>query len=49
MFYHRGKDNVLAYTLTKLSIGSFAHIKEEIEQEKDVPRLSRLWYCLMRM
>lgn len=49
MFYHHGKANVVIDALRKLSIGSFPHVKEKIEHEKDVPRLSRFWDHLMSM
>lgn len=49
MFYYHVKANVVADALSKLCIGSFAHVKEEIEQEKDDPRLSRLWDRLISM
>ncbi|KAH0707222.1 hypothetical protein KY290_011779 [Solanum tuberosum] len=43
----RGKANVVANALSKLSMGSVAHVEEEKkESAKDVHRLSRLGVCL---
>ncbi|WMV46305.1 hypothetical protein MTR67_039690 [Solanum verrucosum] len=46
--YHPGKVNVVAYALSRLSMGSVAHIKEERnELAKDVHMLACLRVCLM--
>ena len=43
MHYHPGKANVVADALSRLSIGSVAHVdKEKKELVKDVHRLARL-------
>ena len=46
--YHPGKANVVADALSRLSMGSVAHV-EELKKElvKDVHRLARLGVCLM--
>ena len=41
--YHPGKENVVADSLRRLSMGSVAHVEEErMELVKDVNRLARL-------
>ncbi|WMV54527.1 hypothetical protein MTR67_047912 [Solanum verrucosum] len=46
--YHPGKANVVADALSRLSMGSVAHVEEEIrELAKDVHRLARLGVRLM--
>ncbi|KAH0651783.1 hypothetical protein KY284_031695 [Solanum tuberosum] len=46
--YHPGKANVVAYSLSTLSIGSVAYVEEETKElVKDVNRLARLGVCLM--
>ena len=48
--YHHGKTNVVADALTRLYMGSVAHVEEERrELVKDVQRLSRLGDPLMRI
>ncbi|WMV19109.1 hypothetical protein MTR67_012494 [Solanum verrucosum] len=48
VFYHIGKANVVADALSRLSMGSVAHVeKERNEIAKDVHRLARLGVCLM--
>ena len=43
MHYHLGKANVVADALSRLSIGSVAHVKEEMKDlVKDVHRVARL-------
>ena len=46
--YHLGKVNVVADALSRLSMGSVAHVDEERnELVKDVHRLARLGFRLM--
>ena len=46
--YHPGKANVVADALSKLSMGSVAHVEEKRKElVKDVHRLARLGVCLM--
>ena len=46
--YHPGKANVVADALSRLSMGSVAHVEEERKQlAKDVHRLARLGVHLM--
>ena len=46
--YHSGKANVVADSLSRLSMGSIAHVEEEKKElVKDVLRLARLGFCLM--
>ena len=46
--YHLGKANVVADALSRLSIGSVAHVEEKRKELlKDVHRLDRLGVCLM--
>ena len=46
--YHPGKVNVVAYALSKLSMGSAAYVEEEKnELVNDVHRLARLGFRLM--
>ena len=48
MHYHPGKENVVPYALSRLFIGSVAHIeKERNGQMKDVHRISRLGVRLL--
>ena len=48
MHYHPGKANVVADALSRLSIGSVAHVEEERKElVKDVHRLDRLGVLLM--
>ena len=48
MHYHPGKANVVADALSRLSIGSLAHIEEERKDlEKDAHILSHLGLHLM--
>ncbi|KAH0712650.1 hypothetical protein KY289_008609 [Solanum tuberosum] len=48
ILYHRGKANVVADTLSRLSMGSTTHVEEEKrELVKDVHRLARLGVRLM--
>ena len=48
IFYHPGKANVVADSLSRLSMGSTTHIeKEKRELAKDVHRLARLGVRLM--
>ena len=43
MHYHLGKANVVDDALSRLSIGSVAHVKEEMKDlVKDVHRVARL-------
>ena len=43
MHYHPGKANVVADALSRLSMGSVAHVEEERKElAKDVHRLARL-------
>ncbi|KAH0765165.1 hypothetical protein KY285_001036 [Solanum tuberosum] len=43
VLYHSGKANVVAYSLSRLSIGSIVHIEEEKKElVRDVHRLARL-------
>ncbi|KAH0646256.1 hypothetical protein KY290_035476 [Solanum tuberosum] len=47
VLYHPGKANVVADALSRLSMGSVAHIEEERKElAKDVHRLARLEVCL---
>jgi len=47
VLYHPGKANVVADALSRLSMGSVAHIEEERKElAKDVHRLARLGVCL---
>ena len=46
--YYPGKANVVADSLSRLSMGNVAHVKEERKElVKDVHRLARLGVCLM--
>ena len=46
--YHPGKANVVADALSRLSIGSVAHVeKKRKEVVKDIHMLDRLGFCLM--
>ena len=46
--YHPGKANVVADALSRLSMGSVAHVEEKRnELVKDVRMLARLGVCLM--
>ena len=46
--YHPGKANVVADALSRLSMGSVAHVEEKRnELVKDVHMLARLGVCLM--
>ena len=46
--YHLGKENVVAYSLRRLSMGSVAHVEEQRKElVKDVHRLAHLGVCLM--
>ena len=46
--YHPSKANVVADSLSRLSMGSVAHVEEEKKEVvKDVHRLARLGVCLM--
>ena len=46
--YHPGKANVVAVDLSRLSMGSVAHVEEKIKElVKDVHRLARLGVCLI--
>ena len=48
VFYHLGKANVVADALSRLSMGSVAHVEEERKElAKDVHRLVRLGVRLM--
>ena len=48
--YHPGKANVVADALSKLSMGSVAHVDDERKElVKDVHRLARLGVRLMRI
>ena len=48
MHYHPGKANVVADALSRLSIGSVAHVEEERKElVKDAHRISRLGIHLM--
>ena len=48
MHYHTGKVNIVVDALSKLSMGSVAHLKEEMnELVKDVHRLTHLGVRLM--
>ena len=48
IIYHPGKGNVIAVSLSSLSIGSTAHVEEEKRDlDKDVRRLARLGVRLM--
>ena len=46
--YHPGRPNVVAVALSRLSMGSVAHVEEKIKElVKDVHRLARLGVCFM--
>ena len=46
--YHIGKANVVADSLSRLSMGSVAHVEEERKElVKDVHKLDRLAFRLM--
>ena len=46
--YHPGKENLVSYGVTTLSMGSVAHVEEERKElVKDVQRLARLGVCLI--
>ena len=46
--YHPGKANVIANSLSRLSMGSVAYVEEESKElVNDVHRLARLGVCLM--
>ncbi|WMV58315.1 hypothetical protein MTR67_051700 [Solanum verrucosum] len=46
--FHPGKANVVAYSLSRLSMGSTAHAEEEQREfARDVHRLARLGVSLM--
>ena len=46
--YQMGKENEVAYAISRLSMGSIAHVEEERKElVKDVHRLSRLGIRLM--
>ena len=46
--YHPGKVNVVADALSRLSMGSVAHVEEKRKElVKDVHRLARLGVCFM--
>ena len=48
MHYHPGKSNVVAGALSRLSMGSVAHVEEKRKElVKDVHRLGRLGVRLM--
>ncbi|KAH0689091.1 hypothetical protein KY289_016449 [Solanum tuberosum] len=48
VLYHPGKSNAVVDTLSKLSMGSVAHVEEERKElAKDVHQLARLRVCLM--
>ena len=48
MHYHPGKENAVADALSRLYMGSVAHVNEETKElEKDVHRLARLGVRLM--
>ena len=50
MHDHLGKSNVLANALSRLSMGSVAHVEEgRKELVKDAYSLARLEVCLMRI
>ena len=50
MHYHLGKANVVAYSISRLSMGSVAHVEEQRKElVKDVHRLARLGVLLMRI
>ncbi|WMV58684.1 hypothetical protein MTR67_052069 [Solanum verrucosum] len=50
VLYHPGKANVVVDALSRLSMGSLAHVEEEMnELAKDVHRLARLGVCLMNI
>ena len=45
--YHPGKANVVADALSRLSMGSVAHVEEKMKDPvKDVHKLSRLEFAL---
>ena len=46
--YHLGKSNVVADAISRLSMGSVAHVEEKRKElVKDVHRLARLGVCHM--
>ena len=46
--YHPSKVNIVAYSLSRLSMGSVAHVEEERKElVKDIHRISRLGVRLM--
>ena len=48
--YHPGKANVVADSLSRLSMGSVAHVDENRKElVKDVHRLARVGVCLIRI
>ncbi|WMV58683.1 hypothetical protein MTR67_052068 [Solanum verrucosum] len=48
MHYHPGKANVIVDALSRLSMGSVAHVEDERKElPRDVHRLARLGVCLM--
>ena len=48
MHYHPGKANVMADALSRLSMGSIAHVEENRKElVKDIHRLTRLGVRLM--
>ena len=48
VYYHPGKDNLVVDTLSRLSMGSVAHVKEKRNKLlKDVHRLAGLGVRLM--
>ena len=48
VYYHPSMENVVAYSLCRLSMDSVAHVEEEgKELVKDVHRLDRLGVLLM--
>ncbi|XP_069143374.1 uncharacterized protein [Solanum lycopersicum] len=47
VYYHPGKANVVADALSRLSMGSVAHVDEKNDLVKDVHRLARLGVFLM--
>ena len=50
MHYHPGKANVVANALSRLSMGSVAHVEEERKElTKDVLRLARLGAFLINI
>ena len=43
ILYHLGKDNVVAYPLSRMFIGSVSHIEDEKKElDNDIDRLARL-------